>query len=113
MPSGYVGQSSYLFAPNGCALDLTTWCTLFDEEGNIIFSGDIDVSVSDSVITSSVQPSMNSANLFEFINVYPNPSDNVVCGNSTQNHKSPVYTKKAGYLFDNPAVHSLVRSENR
>gem|GEM_PF-862529 len=49
-------------------------CTLYDEEGNIIFSGDIDVSVNDSVITSLVQPSLKSSSLFEFINVYPNPS---------------------------------------
>ena len=49
-------------------------CTLFDVEGNIIFSGDIDVSVNDTIITSSVQPSTKSANMFELINVYPNPS---------------------------------------
>jgi uncharacterized repeat protein (TIGR01451 family) len=49
-------------------------CTLFDAEGNIIFSGDIDVSVNDTIITSSVQPSTKSANMFELINVYPNPS---------------------------------------
>jgi uncharacterized repeat protein (TIGR01451 family) len=51
-------------------------CTLFSENGDIVFSGNIDVSVNDSVITSSLQPSTKSANLFEFINVYPNPSSN-------------------------------------
>jgi hypothetical protein len=49
-------------------------CTLFDGDGNIVYSGDIDVSVNDSVITSSVQPSLKSTSIFEFINVYPNPS---------------------------------------
>jgi uncharacterized repeat protein (TIGR01451 family) len=49
-------------------------CTLYDEEGNIIYSGDINVRVNDSIITSSVQPSMTQTNMFEFINVYPNPS---------------------------------------
>ncbi len=50
-------------------------CTLFDEEGNIIFSGDIDVSVSDTVGTSAIRPGEKSGNMFEFIKLYPNPTN--------------------------------------
>ncbi|MBN2773565.1 MAG: hypothetical protein JXR31_04905 [Prolixibacteraceae bacterium] len=50
-------------------------CTLFDEDGNIIFSGEIDVSESDTLTTSVIQQGNLSGSLFEFINLYPNPSD--------------------------------------
>jgi uncharacterized repeat protein (TIGR01451 family) len=49
-------------------------CTLFDQEGNIIFSGDIDVSVNDTVITTIGGSIPTKSGMFEFINVYPNPS---------------------------------------
>jgi hypothetical protein len=48
-------------------------CTLFSENGDIVFNGNVEVSVSGTVITSSLDPSLKS-NMFEFINVYPNPS---------------------------------------
>jgi len=50
-------------------------CTLFDEDGNILFSGDIDVTLSDTVNTSAINASNFSENMFEFINLYPNPSN--------------------------------------
>ena len=50
-------------------------CTLFDEEGNIIFSGDIDVSASDTVGTSAIRPGEKSGSMFEFIKLYPNPTN--------------------------------------
>ncbi len=50
-------------------------CTLFDEEGNIIFSGDIDVTISDTVNTAVNEVENKSATMFEFLNLYPNPSD--------------------------------------
>jgi hypothetical protein len=53
-------------------------CALFDEDGNLIFSGNIDVTINDTIITSSVQPSSLSGNMFEFINVFPNPSSDGV-----------------------------------
>jgi hypothetical protein len=48
---------------------------LFDEEGNILFSGEIDVTLSDSVNTSAINESLYSENMFEFIKLYPNPSN--------------------------------------
>jgi uncharacterized repeat protein (TIGR01451 family) len=51
-------------------------CTLFSENGDIVFNGNVEVSVTGTVITSSLDPSQNS-NMFEFINVFPNPSDGV------------------------------------
>ncbi len=50
-------------------------CTLFDVEGNIIFSGDIDVTMSDTVNTAVIESSDVSATMFEFLNLYPNPSN--------------------------------------
>ena len=50
-------------------------CTLFDEEGNIIFSGDINVTTSDTINTSNLETSSISGSLFEFIKLYPNPSN--------------------------------------
>lgn len=50
-------------------------CTLFNEEGNIIFSGDINVTLSDTVKTAVLNPAAASENLFDFINLYPNPSN--------------------------------------
>ena len=50
-------------------------CTLFDVEGNIIFSGDVNVTLSDSVVTSTVETKNVSAKMFEFLNLYPNPSN--------------------------------------
>jgi len=49
-------------------------CTLYDAEGNMIFTGDIEVSVTDTTITSSIQSASVSSSMFEFISVYPNPS---------------------------------------
>lgn len=50
-------------------------CTLFNEEGNILFSGDIDVAFSDSVNTSAIRPGEKSGSMFEFIKLYPNPAN--------------------------------------
>ena len=50
-------------------------CTLFDEEGNILFSGEIEVTLSDSINTSVINESLYSENMFEFIKLYPNPSN--------------------------------------
>jgi hypothetical protein len=49
-------------------------CTLYSEDGNIIFSGDIDVTVNDTIITSVEEATPYKSGMFEFINVYPNPS---------------------------------------
>ena len=43
-------------------------------DSNIVFNGDVEVSVTGSVITSSLEPSVGNGTMFEFINVYPNPS---------------------------------------
>ncbi len=50
-------------------------CALFDEEGNVIFAGEINVSMSDTLKTSVFSPGEINANMFEFLNVFPNPSD--------------------------------------
>ena len=50
-------------------------CTLFDEEGGIIYNGEIKITGSDTVSTSiSVNPSASAGDMFELIKVYPNPS---------------------------------------
>jgi uncharacterized repeat protein (TIGR01451 family) len=49
-------------------------CTLYDQEGNIIYSGAIDVSVNDTIITSIGELIPTKSEMFEFINVFPNPS---------------------------------------
>jgi hypothetical protein len=48
-------------------------CTLFDVEGDIIFSGEIDIK--DTLSTAVIQPGGVKSGMFEFINLYPNPSD--------------------------------------
>lgn len=51
-------------------------CTLFDENGNIIYSGTIKVSGSDTVTSAlTIDAITPQGNMFEFINLYPNPSD--------------------------------------
>ena len=50
-------------------------CTLFDDEGGILFNGEIEVAGSDTVITSiDLNSPAPAGNMFEFIKVYPNPS---------------------------------------
>ncbi|SHI89008.1 conserved repeat domain-containing protein/Por secretion system C-terminal sorting domain-containing protein [Tangfeifania diversioriginum] len=48
---------------------------LISEEGNVVFDGEIDLANPDSVISSVEIPGEKSASMFEFINLYPNPSD--------------------------------------
>ena len=51
-------------------------CTLYDVEGNILFSGGIPVSESDTVSTSlTINVDGLQGKMFEFINMYPNPSN--------------------------------------
>ena len=50
---------------------------MYDEDGNIIFSGNIDVSASDTIKTTVIQPGAASTNMFEFVKLYPNPSDGI------------------------------------
>jgi hypothetical protein len=51
-------------------------CVLFDEDGDILFSGDINVELVDTVKTSVIRPSSAQASsMFEFLKLYPNPSD--------------------------------------
>jgi uncharacterized repeat protein (TIGR01451 family) len=66
-----LGAFNLVFKPSLPSLG----CTLFDGDGNIVFSGNIEVSSTGSVITSSLEPSTSNGTMFEFINVYPNPSD--------------------------------------
>jgi uncharacterized repeat protein (TIGR01451 family) len=67
-----LGYFNLVFAPALPQLGLT----LFDEEGNILYSGSIKVNPSDTV-TGIVGPDGKgvTGNMFEFINLYPNPSD--------------------------------------
>ncbi|WP_297087844.1 T9SS type A sorting domain-containing protein [uncultured Draconibacterium sp.] len=48
---------------------------LISEDGNVVFDGEIDLANPDSVITSAEIPTEKSASMFEFLNLYPNPSD--------------------------------------
>lgn len=48
---------------------------LISEEGNVIFDGEIDLANPDSVISSVINPGDVSGKMFEFINLYPNPSN--------------------------------------
>jgi uncharacterized repeat protein (TIGR01451 family) len=48
---------------------------LISEEGNVIFDGEIDLANPDSVISSVEIPGEKLASMFEFINLYPNPSN--------------------------------------
>jgi uncharacterized repeat protein (TIGR01451 family) len=52
-------------------------CTLFDKDGNILFTGAIDVSGSTGVTTAVVIEGGAGmrAGMFEFLNAFPNPSD--------------------------------------
>jgi uncharacterized repeat protein (TIGR01451 family) len=49
--------------------------TLISEKGNVIFDGEIDLANPDSVISSVEISGEKSASMFEFINLYPNPSN--------------------------------------
>jgi len=48
---------------------------LISEEGNVVFDGEINLANPDSVISSVEIPVDKSAHMFEFINLYPNPSE--------------------------------------
>jgi len=48
---------------------------LISEAGNVIFDGEIDLTNPDSVISSVITPGEVSGKMFEFINLYPNPSN--------------------------------------
>jgi len=48
---------------------------LISEDGNVIFDGQIDLANPDSVISSVEIPGEKSASMFEFINLYPNPTN--------------------------------------
>jgi len=48
---------------------------LISEQGNVIFNGEINLNNPDSVISSAVNFGEVSSKMFEFINLYPNPSD--------------------------------------
>jgi len=48
---------------------------LISEAGNVIFDGEIDLANPDSVISSVITPGEVSGKMFEFINLYPNPSN--------------------------------------
>ncbi|QIA08725.1 T9SS type A sorting domain-containing protein [Draconibacterium halophilum] len=48
---------------------------LISEDGNVVFDGEIDLANPDSVITSVGNLGDVSGKMFEFINLYPNPSD--------------------------------------
>lgn len=52
-------------------------CTLFDEDGNLIFSGIIKVSGSTNVSTAVIleEKAGIQSGMFEFLNLYPNPAD--------------------------------------
>jgi uncharacterized repeat protein (TIGR01451 family) len=53
-------------------------CTLFDEEGSILYDGEVNLAGSDTVITSlNLNASATAGNMFELIKVFPNPSDGV------------------------------------
>ena len=50
-------------------------CTLYDEEGNILFSDAISINESDTIATANGEFGAATENMFEFLNVYPNPSN--------------------------------------
>jgi uncharacterized repeat protein (TIGR01451 family) len=51
-------------------------CTLYDVEGDILYSGEITIVDEDTISTSySVLSAKEAGNMFEFINLYPSPSD--------------------------------------
>jgi len=49
-------------------------CTLFDPEGNLIAAGEIDVTEVDTVATAVIDVNGLKSALFDFVNLYPNPS---------------------------------------
>jgi hypothetical protein len=49
-------------------------CTLFDTEGNLIAGGEIEVTEVDTVVTAVIDVKSANASVFDFINLYPNPS---------------------------------------
>jgi len=48
---------------------------LISEEGNVIFDAEIDLANPDSINTSAIDPGEVSGKMFEFINLYPNPTN--------------------------------------
>nr|MDA3880693.1 T9SS type A sorting domain-containing protein [Prolixibacteraceae bacterium] len=50
-------------------------CTLFNEEGNIIYSGSIDITAPDTSTTSIITPELGSNNKNEILKLYPNPNN--------------------------------------
>jgi hypothetical protein len=96
-------------------------CTLFDEEGSVVFSGEIDVTVTDTIVTSVITP-LKSTNLFEFINVYPNPSTGVFNLTYATSDKRDVEIKMINALGQtievienknsDPGIHTVVVDAN-
>ncbi len=50
-------------------------CTMFDTEGNEIFSGKIEMSLNDTVTSASINPLYGEGSMLELINLYPNPAN--------------------------------------
>ena len=50
-------------------------CTLFDPEGNLIAAGEIDIAQVDTVVTAVIDINGLKSALFDFVNLYPNPSE--------------------------------------
>ncbi|HKK80877.1 MAG TPA: hypothetical protein VJ909_01430 [Prolixibacteraceae bacterium] len=50
-------------------------CTLFSEEGNIIYSGSIDVIAPDTATTSIITPEIGAKSANEILKLYPNPNN--------------------------------------
>jgi uncharacterized repeat protein (TIGR01451 family) len=50
-------------------------CTLFSEEGNIIYSGSIDVIAPDTATTSIITPELGAKSANEILKLYPNPNN--------------------------------------
>lgn len=49
-------------------------CTLFDEDGNIIYSGKINNIESDTVTHSVIDPALGYKGMLDVVSVYPNPN---------------------------------------
>lgn len=92
-------------------------CTLFNEEGNIIFSGNINVSSSDTIKTAVLNPASASGSMFEFIKLYPNPSDgsfNVTYATGNQREVEIRIINPLGQVInvvqqkdDSPGIHNV------
>jgi hypothetical protein len=70
-------------------------CSLFDEEGNQVFAAEIDVD--GDTLSTSLAALGTSDNLFEFINLYPNPTD----GRFEITYATGDYKKVAIKVIDN------------